>query len=72
MSPPSPPRIRPGTTKRARRKVVVVSECDTCQVAGCRMEDLHKRDELLAVMNDEPKPYCTDRVAPFWERVNNE
>lgn len=66
MSPPSPPRIRPGTTKRAR----LVSECDTCQVAGCRMEDLHKRDELLAAMCDKPRPFCTDRVAPFWERVN--
>lgn len=68
--PPLSSRIAAGKTKRARRKALTVSECDTCEVCGCRMEDLHKRDELLAFAHNRPKPFCTDRVAPFWERIN--
>lgn len=71
MSPPSPAHTTARKISRARRrKVAAVSQCDSCEVCGCRQEDLHRRDELLAMMSDKVKPDCTDRVIPFWERVN--
>jgi hypothetical protein len=71
MPPPSP-RILPRKVKRARRRLPVVSECDSCEVYVCRQEELHRRDELFAAMNDKPQPECADRVPDFWERMNNQ
>lgn len=70
--PPCPPRIRPKRLKQVKRKVVQVSQCDSCEVYRCAERDSGRmaQAELLAEMNDKPKPECTDRVIPFWERVN--
>lgn len=60
-------------TSRARRKQKPeprVSECDSCTVCGCRMEDLHKRDESFAWAHDKPMPECEFRIANFHERIN--
>lgn len=68
--PPYSPRIRPKRLKQVKRKVARVSQCDTCEVYRCAERDQMARNELLAEMNGQPKPECTDRVIPFWERVN--
>ena len=59
---------------RARRKQKPVSQCDSCEVYRCLERDSGRmaKAELLAAINDDPQPDCTDRVAPFWERINNE
>lgn len=68
--PPYPPRIRPRIPKRAKRKVAKVSQCDNCEAYGCTDRDRMARKELLAAVNDQPRPECGDRVPGFWERVN--
>lgn len=69
---PCPPRITPRRLKRAKRKAVRVSQCDSCEVYLCARRDsgAMAREELQAVMNDQPLPECGDREPGFWERVN--
>lgn len=69
--PPYPSRIRPRRVKQARRKVLLVSQCDTCEVVRCSNRDLMARDELLAEQTGQEKPECRDRVKPFWEAIND-